>query len=127
MMMKKTNKFAFLFLVAMFMTSFPLFATTNESQISSARDMLETARTFMKSGKFMKAIYHYDTLLSHHKESEQEASWALYEKSYCYYKLKKFNIAMKGFESIKREYPNAYGPITLADKMLSKIQKRKEK
>jgi outer membrane protein assembly factor BamD (BamD/ComL family) len=122
------NRKALLFCLAgFFLCQASAWAITNDRQVSSARDLLEQARVQMKAGKYMKAIYQYDLLLDNFKQSEQEASWALYEKSYCYYKLKKYGVAAKGFESIRREYPNAYGPITLAEKMLAKMDKRKER
>lgn len=95
-----------------------------EIRIDTARNTLETARMFMKAGKYMKAIQYYDLLLDKFKDSEQECSWGLYEKSYCYYKLKKYTFATKGFESIKTKYPGATGPILLAEKMIAKMERR---
>ena len=97
-----------------------------EIRIDTARNTLETARMFMKAGKYMKAIEYYDLLLEKYKDSknDQECSWGLYEKSYCYYKLKKYVFATKGFESIKTKYPDAAGPISLAEKMLAKMDRR---
>lgn len=124
--MTRKNKVLLLCLAGFFLLQASAWAVTNTNQGPTARDLLEQARVHMKAGKYMKAIYQYDLLLDNHKQSEQEASWALYEKSYCYYKLKKYSLAAKGFESIQREYPNAYGPIILAEKMLAKMEKRKE-
>lgn len=90
----------------------------------TARNTLETARMFMKVGKYLKAIQYYDLLLEKYPESKQECSWGLYEKSYCYYKLKKYTFATKGFESIKTKYPDATGPISLAEKMIAKMERR---
>lgn len=89
---------------------------------SSARQVLEVARKYLKTSKFNKAISYYDFLLENHPDSAQEAAWALYERALCYYKLKRFNYALKGFQSIALKYPEEDGPVRLAQKMIGQIK-----
>ena len=93
-----------------------------ELRTDTPRNTLETARLFLKQGRYSKAVGYYDILLTRFKESTSEAAWGLYEKSYCLYKLKKYGLALRGFKSIRQVYPDEMGPVILADKMIAKIE-----
>jgi outer membrane protein assembly factor BamD (BamD/ComL family) len=86
------------------------------------REALETARLFLKQAKYAKAVVYYDVILTRFKESKAEAAWALYEKSYCLYKMRKYALALQGFRSIRVLYPDEMGPLTLGEKMIAKIE-----
>jgi outer membrane protein assembly factor BamD (BamD/ComL family) len=92
-----------------------------DSVIKTSRDALENGRKFLKNGKYRQAIKYYDIILTKFKEEKKEAAWALYERSYCYFKLGKKEMAVKGFESVRTLYPDQTGPVVLAEKMIAKI------
>lgn len=114
-----------LFLILLFVTMCIRDTTVqvkSENNISSAREALETARYYMKLSKFSKAIIFYNIVLTKYKDQKEEASWALYEKAHCYYKLKKYTIALQTFKRVGLVYPEEYGPAKLAQKMIEKIE-----
>ena len=89
---------------------------------NTPREALETARLFLKQARYAKAIVYYDVILTRFKDSKSEAAWALYEKSYCLYKMRKFGLAVRGFKSLRTLYPDEMGPLTLGEKMIAKIE-----
>ena len=91
-------------------------------KVDTPRDALETARFFLKQARYAKAIACYDVILTRFKDSNSEAAWALYERSYCLFKMRKFGPALRGFKSLRSLYPDEMGPLTLGEKMIAKIE-----
>ena len=89
---------------------------------NTALDTLETARFFLKQARYARAVFYYDIILTRFKDNDREAAWALYEKSYCFYKMRKYKLALAGFKSIGQLYPDETGPISLGEIMTGKIE-----
>ena len=101
-------------------------STQSQLGFDTPRDALESARWYFKKEKYKKAVEAYDIVLTRYKDSSQEAAWALYERSYCYYKMKKIEQAEQGFISLQKLYVDEAGPVSLAEKMITKIALQRE-
>jgi tetratricopeptide (TPR) repeat protein len=86
----------------------------------TARETLETARYFLKADQFRKASEYYETVLTRFPDQKRECAWALYERSYCLYRLKKYEEARQGFRNVIQTYPEEAGPVAMAEKMLAR-------
>lgn len=120
--MRTTTKSAAL--LAAFLAGCALFqrAPSLPVRTGSARETLETGRAFLKVDRFRDAITYYDMVLNRWPDQTREASWALYERAYCLYRLRRYDEALEGFRKVLSSYPDEAGPVALAQRMIPKTE-----
>jgi len=119
------NKVITILFFFVFVTGCAIFNKMSGASIktNTALETLETARFFLKADKFKKAIEYYDLILIKFPEEHRENAWALYEKAFCLYKLKRYEEARQSFLNVIRRFPEETGPVIMAEKMLSQLNK----